>query len=266
MNKTIFILLSLLNISFLTAQEESWENYMTNLEKGPASISVRMDLSNNAPDASYKYILMTGFFYDEISDDGLPGQANFDEIYTLTDSLDIRLNRRASSKYVGSLNYNFQRIQYYYLSDYEGINEELKSFYKEFFPKKEPYIEIKEDPNWSYYLEFLYPKERAIDNMNDLNMIKLLESAGDKLTSPREVKHRIAFFSDSEKQAFLSEMKTEGFNEKLDPNAATDYFPIVLVKDHAVDANTLRGITAKLRSVAKKHNGQYESWETFVVN
>lgn len=266
MNKFLFFLLVLIQFSLLTAQEESWESYMTNLEKGPANISVRMDLSAHAPEANFSYVLMTGFFYDEISTDGLPAQGNFKEIYTLTDSLDLRLNRLAETKYVGSLNYNFQRIQYYYISSYEGVHDLLKEFYKEFYPNKEPYIEIKEDENWAYYFEFLYPKDRAIDNMNDQNMIKLLQDAGDNLTSPREVKHRIAFFTDAEKQAFLSELKAEGFSEKVDPNAATDYFPLVLIKDHAVDMNTIRSITTRLRAAAKSHNGQYESWETFIVN
>ena len=266
MNKSLLTLFALLICSLIFAQEETWENYMTNLEKGPASVSVRMDLSETAPIERYSYILMTGFVYDKLSKDGLPAQGNFDEIYTLTDSLDVRLNRFSTTKYVGSLNYNYQRIQYYYLSDFEGVQDLLNGFYKEFFPGKEPYIEIKEDPNWAYYLEFLYPKDRTMDDMNDTNMIKILKNAGDNLTSPREVKHRIAFFTDAEKQAFLSELLPEGFSEQADPNTATDYFPLVLVKDHAVDANTIREIAGRLRSVAKKHNGQYESWETFVVN
>lgn len=258
--------MAIINFTFLSAQEESWENYMANLEKGPANVSVRMDLSENAPDANFSYVLMTGFFYDELSTDGLPAQGNFKEIYALTDSLDLRLNRLAETKYVGSLNYNFQRIQYYYLSDFEGVHDLLKAFYKEFYPNKEPYIEIKKDASWAYYFEFLYPKERNMDNMNDQNMVKLLKDAGDNLTSPREVIHKIAFFSDAEKKAFLTELQSEGFSEKVDPNAATDYFPLVLIKDHAVDMNTIRSITARLRSVAKSHNGQYESWETFIVN
>lgn len=190
MNKIIvlFLLTSLVTgkISGQSSQEH-WDGYMASYENGiPGSTTVRMDLIDNAPIGDFEHVVITGIAYETSREDGFPEGETFALLHKIGDELTELIKQETSALLVGSFTHNKERLEYYYIKKPNGLKEKLDKFYRTKYPNNKYYTNIKEDKNWSYYNDFLYPTEETRNYMGDQSVIRRLEEAGDKLTKKGE--------------------------------------------------------------------------------
>lgn len=262
------IIIWLIPSTYLHSQTENWDVYMATYEKGPGSTLLNMSLKTVAPIKDFYYILITGVTFPKCNADGLPMPEQFPTLYAISDSVQSILSRNYTFLLAGTFTYQCQRLDYYYLKDTTGTRELLNNLYSNKFKDYNPYINLKEDKSWDSYLTFLYPSEEILEYMGDQKVVLSLQNAGDKLEKPRQVDHWIYFNSESDLRCFLSFVKKNGFkietNEKVTGSTQIKY-KLQISRVDSVSLNAISAITLSLRVEAKKCNGDYDGWETFVI-
>ncbi|GAA3594636.1 DUF695 domain-containing protein [Flavivirga amylovorans] len=249
-------------------QKEHWESYIASYEGGkPGSTTVRMDLVNSVPLSGFNYVLVTGITYESKREDGFPkGDETFNLLHKIGNQLETVLNKSVENILVGSFMHNFERLEYFYLKSDKGIKEKIEQFYKTNYPNKKRYLNIKEDKNWEYYTQFLYPNEETINYMEDQKVLEALKNAGDNLTKARRIDHWTYFSDEASLELFKNEVVRQGFKIESSGKIEDENMPYRL-RFHRVDnvdIDSIYPVTASLRKMAIKYKGDYDGWETSV--
>ena len=145
-------------------KEELWWTYLADYDGRPGSTVVNMALKGSAPNASMPTALVTGVSYESLDkNSGLPDAGELDLLNQLAEKrLPIIKTKSKCVVHVGTFTSDHKRYDYYYLAEPDGLEDALRQFYHAECPKREPYVNIKEDPQWDRYLSFLYPNSQTI--------------------------------------------------------------------------------------------------------
>ena len=268
-SKLVFgnLILTLVFPFCLMAQEEGWDVYMAQYEKGPGSTVINMALRQVAPVKNLPYILVTGVKFKDCGNDGFPSKAEFNTLYKISDSVKTIIEHHITNKLAGTFTYQCERLDYYYISDTAGIRQKLTGLYTKRFKEYEPYISIKQDMDWKAYLDFLYPTEDIYESMTNQKVVLKLQQAGDKLEKERQVDHWIYFTTENDQNCFISyatsnKFKIESKGQTKDPKRP---FKLQISRIDKADLSSISKITLELRKQAERCKGDYDGWETFVI-
>ncbi|MFK7775849.1 MAG: DUF695 domain-containing protein [Saprospiraceae bacterium] len=262
----LLLLFFLFAPSFLFSQdEEDWDVYLATYDEGPGATTVRMDLINVAPLKGYPFIIIAGVKY-EPDEHGFPLKP-MDDLHLIEDSLTSALSTKEAIL-AGAFTHQGERLSYFYVKDTFEIRSLLEKKYLSDFPNiKYPPLRIEDDKEWGAYLTFLYPNEDIQNYMGDQAVLEHLESVGDDMTTPRQLDHWVYFATEADGKEFIKEIKTEGFQvvgiNKLDEGELP--FQLQFKKESNIDLDSVYELTTHLRLLAKKYNGDYDGWETFIV-
>ena len=143
--------------------ESIWWTYLADYDGSPGSIFLDMSLKSSAPMSGYPKLIVTGVSYPSRSDSsGLPDVAQLDTLNTISDKRLALIEQKCNAVYVGSFTHKGERLDYIYVADPDGIEDALRNFYSTECPTRKPYINVKDDPRWQAYSDFLYPNARTI--------------------------------------------------------------------------------------------------------
>jgi len=267
MSKIVSAWLLLFLPSLLQAQEENWDVYMAEYGKKPGSITLNMALKKTAPLKNLPYVLITGVSFRNCDDDGMPTKREFANLYKVADSVKAVVDSLVKNTLAGTFTHLCQRLDYYYVADTANLREQLTQLYKERFPLYMPSIAIKEDKAWAAYLDFLYPNEESYEFMQNQKMVMALQKGGDKLLKKRPVDHWLYFKNEVDRNCFISYATKQGYKVVAKEKVAFPKTPfkLHLSRTDRVDAASISKITIEMKKQAKKCNGEYDGWETFVV-
>ena len=265
--KYIIVVIGLLLINQLQAQEENWQNYIATFENKPGSVIVNMQLKEVAPIKKLPIVLVVGVTYSNCSEDGFPEKNAFDQLYQIADSIQSWLPLKAAATLVGSFTHNCQRLDYYYITDSSNIRKTLLTKLEKIYPEFPPYLNIKLDASWTYYLDFLYPNEYYEEFIKNQQVVLQLMKSGDSLTKERIVEHWIYFSTEKDRTCFLEQIKSDGFtiDEKRNRSDLTQSYQLKISRKDSVDPYKITTLTLELRKKAATCKGDYDGWETIVV-
>lgn len=249
------------------AQEEGWDVYMAQYDKGPGTTILNMKLKELAPFKGMPFLLVTGVKFKNCSNDGLPEADEFDKLYYVSDEVQKIVKKLVKFNFVGTFTYQCERLDYYYVSDTAPLRPELMKLYAAKFSSYQPYVNVKHDKNWDAYLNFLYPSAETMEYMRNNKVLMSLQNAGDKLEKPRQVDHWIYFASEADRKCFIAYCEKNKYNIEA-TQTLTDVdmpFQLNISRIDKVDMESITAITIELRKEAGKCKGRYDGWETFVV-
>ncbi|CAN5677916.1 DUF695 domain-containing protein [soil metagenome] len=252
-------------ISF--SQDDNWDVYMAQYEKGVGSTVINMSLKVKAPMKKFPFLLSTGVKLNKCSTDGLPVKEEFENLYKISDRIKFIIDSISKNYACGTFSYQCERKDYYYITDTIGIRKIIEFAYQVEFPDYKYLINIKNDANWEAYLTFLYPNEETFEYMTNDKVIRNLTKEGDDLSQPRQVDHWAYFKTEEERDQFSSFALKEKFkieNKTTVDNSILKY-GLQFSRIDNVQINNISKITINLRQEAKRLNGQYDGWETFVI-
>jgi len=245
----------------------NWDVYMAMYEKGAGSTSVSMGLVRDAAKNELPFILITGATFTNCTNDGFPNKDEFNRLYELSDNVQAVVSKLTRMELVGTFTYQCERRDYIYVSDTTKIRSKLIELYKTKFSNYKYYINIRLDKNWEAYLKFLYPNEETKEYMSNQKVIEQLKASGDNLTKARQVDHWLYFSSINDRDLFEKSIISTGFKienkEKVD-NSDKPY-KLHISRTDKVDTESINLITLDLKRKAKRMNGDYDGWETFIV-
>lgn len=251
----------------MSAQQENWDVYMAQYEQKPGSIVLDMGLKQVAPIKSLPFVVITGVSFRSCDSIGMPTKREFTNLYKIADSVKNLIDRLSTNKLVGSFTYLCQRLDYFYVSDTTGIQQQLLNLYKIKFASYIPYINIREEKDWKSYLSFLYPNDATLEFMQNQKVVTALLKGGDKLTIARPVDHWLYFKSEMDRNCFITYATQKKF-KIAGKEKTTDIkmpYKLHLLRTDKVDVASISKVTVELRKQAKKCNGEYDGWETIVI-
>lgn len=268
MSKNFLVAIFILFPFLLMAQQENWDVYMAQYENKPGSILLNLSLKSIAPIKTLQFVVISGVSFRNCDSIGMPDKRELTNLYRISDSVQAIVNSSVKNNLVGSFTYLCQRLDYFYVNDTTGLRQKLTTLYKTKFPLYIPYINIKEDKNWTTYLNFLYPNEATMEFMQNQKVISALQKGGDKLVKARPVDHWLYFKTEADRNCFITYATKQQFKivaEEKTANLIKAPFKLHLSRTDKVDAASISRITLELKKQANQCNGEYDGWETFVV-
>ncbi len=148
-----------------TMKTELWWSYLADYDGLPGSTLVNLALKARAPMHDHSTLLVTGVRYESPPNrSGLPDAAELESLDRLSDKRRTLVTGRSTAVFVGSFTHKNERLDYFYVADAAVLETALRDFYKAECPGRRPYINIKSDPRWEAYLDFLYPNAQTIEH------------------------------------------------------------------------------------------------------
>jgi len=159
-----YLILALLVISTgtVTAQTDSWWTYIADYDGLPGSVRLDMGVYPSTPDENYPIVVITGVQYEKHLD-GLPQAKDLVGLNEVQERLVGVFEGEFEAIYVGTFTHNGEQLHYIYVSAKAEVRDSLEAFYKANCPELEFYINIKPDPSWKAYRNFLYPNKETME-------------------------------------------------------------------------------------------------------
>ena len=121
------------------------------------------------------------------------------------------------------------------------------------------------EPEWTTYLEFLYPSKREHQSMLTLRQFEALEEQGDQHETPRPVDHTLDFPSTESREEVVDVAINRGF-EVARTHDKEGRFGVTLRRSDPVTYTHLNQVVLELFDLAANHEGDYEGWHSPVTS
>ena len=267
MKRSISIIGALVLLTCANAQDDYWDVYVAQYEKGPGSVLINMSLKGSAPNRNLPFIVAAGVKFRNCDEKGFPLSSGFETLYKASDSTAAIINSMTTNIHAGTFTYQCERSDYFYVADTSGLREKIIGMITKYFDGYVPVITIRIDKDWSAYLDFLYPNEETMEYMSNEKVLLALQKAGDKLEIERQVDHWVYFKSDADRNCFIQYATQNKF--KIESKDKEDKlqlpYKLRISRTDKVDVVSITNLTLELKKEAKKCHGEYDGWETFVV-
>ena len=250
----------LTNIFQTFSQEESWETYIAQKEKGYKAVTVNMELNFSRP--YYKNLLIVGTQTSKCLKNGYPKEEGLEQLYTFSDSIANIVNKHTKNKLAGIITYQCAGFDVFYVKDTLGLRSNITSFIKKNYAKSKNYMVIEPDKRWAYYQDSLFPKQLSNDFFINQELLSHLFYQGDDFTKPQKIEHWLYFKREKRRQKFIN--KIQALNFKVDSLSVKkgDYRPyeIKISREDKLDPNSIAILTAMLKNLSSSMYGVYDGW------
>ncbi len=247
--------------------QEYWEIYMKNIDGHIASVLFNAGISIEIEDIKYSYpmIAFVKVKLKEPNKRGLLSSGEEAEIFYLEDKLEASLIKFRIGKYVGRVISNGYVTFLYYLQFTYNWDDFL-----EFALNEHQSYEItsgyKDDNEWNYYKNLLYPTPTEWQIIQNHKVCDALKSKGDDLSTPRAIEHKIFFTSqNSQKDELIQQLKQNGFKIQKEIKNSEEYEGILFYRKDKPFYTDIDDITLFLIDLSESYNASYDGWETSVV-
>lgn len=249
---------------------EKWDFYMCNVNGKLSSIFVDLGIHSMAPDRSKPWLAWIWVYMKCPRGDGLT-ETNERERNALDDLESVLIEKLPDlldGTVVGRITTDGHKEFYYYVSAPGKAEATIAKFMKA-FPDFGFDSETREDPEWTQFLDLLYPTEEQLQMIQNRWVVEVLERDGDKVTEPREVAHWIYFRTEKDRKDFEESVTPIGFRvvEEYEPRESDEQFPygLQVIRSDRVDQDSIDDVTLELFRFSKLFNGNYDGWETSVI-
>jgi len=259
-NYILLFIALLANIFQSFSQEESWETYIAQKEKGFMAVTVNMELKYSRP--YYKNLLVVGTQTSKCQKNGYPEEEGLEKLYTFSDSIASIISKRTKNKLAGIITYQCAGFDVFYVKDTVGLRSNINTFINNNYANSKNYLVIEPDKKWAYYQDSLFPKQLSNDFFINHELLSHLFYEGNDFTKPHKIEHWIYFKREKRRQKFIN--KIQALNFKVDSLSYKkgDYTPYEL-KISRVDKlhpTSIAVLTAMLKNLSRSMYGTYDGW------
>jgi hypothetical protein len=245
----------------------SWDLYLLEIRGEMSMITLNMELYPHTPAPNLPNIMIVSQEFPNCVKGEFPDTESLDAFSEAFTQMLEGIGAETEGEWVGSLVYHCSKFEYLYVRDTIGLRERWQAGLQQLGSAPPLALELKADPEWGYYREFLYPNEYYRESMANQKVLLTLLESGDDLSKPRKVEHWLYFPNKKEMSECLKVLAKEGYQEERSQKLKVEELPFELVvsRTDPVDLATMNGITLSLRKMATESKGRYDGWETFVV-
>lgn len=251
----------------LHAQQEEWDTYMSKIGAKPASILVDMGAYAAAPMKLYSYVVITGPRAKKCDGNGLPSAGEIDSLERVLGATSGMLSGATAKKLVGTLTYNCERVNYYYVQDTTAVRRALNRMYENYLTDYTYSLKIKYDPQWEVYRNFLYPDSSVKFWMATNRIVNKLITYDGDFTQARKLTYTFMFQSASNCSAFVDSVRAHNYvagTMRLKKDVANVY-EINVSRYNSLRMDSIHANLAELRLLSEPLNGYFNMLDSEVV-
>jgi hypothetical protein len=232
-------------------------------DRGTTSlVGINLAWSERALDRSRPLCTLVRIAFRDPGDDAMGSSGERDEIARVENALAARVDREVDAAHVLSVRGD-GAIQFWAYSS-AAAQHAVHAAARDLFKNWDVKVTSKPDSAWDVYTNLL-PDAQTMREIADLQLVDLLESKGDALTTPRPVEHFVFFPSRAAAERFGREARAYGFEVALDDGETTRPAVAVVTREDPVDFESIHEVTTLLSELADAQGGEYDGWETRVV-
>ena len=245
---------------------EDWCSYFCKVNDVLASIFLNLELRKAAPDRNKPNLLWVWVYVKSPREDGLSSRSEFKMLCAIEDQLTKIMTHKFDAVFCGRITTDGRREFYYYAPR----SEQLEAAVEDTINQSRGYefdCGWKPDPNWTQYIEVLYPSEEDRQRIQNRKVLDVLEQKGETLQRPRDVWHWI-YFRETDREEFRAAVTALQYRVESSPGHNNSEFPngICIVRFQSVKPSELDDAVIELFRLAKKHCGDYDGWETQAIS
>jgi hypothetical protein len=241
---------------------DHWDGYFTHIENKPSFVRLDMGINEEVPIINASKLAILKLETKSLFSKKL----NFKQLNLLEDEIDNAITK--SDYFVGAITEATARRMYIYTKEEEVLHNNLIRIIRN-HKRIRHELTFVEDTDWKFYKDTLYPNIIEIQWIRDSNVVEQLKGLGDLHHIPREVNHWVYFNDEKKREQFKNVVSQEGFNvvdERILENDSQNPYQLTLLNISAVDLNSINIITTALLKRAIEYDGDYDGWETKVIN
>ncbi|MBP1989165.1 DUF695 domain-containing protein [Paenibacillus eucommiae] len=244
---------------------EDWNLFERNSGTEPMMIFMNTDLKEKAPIQGLSRLVSVIFnMYSLWDSAGSSSKRAQDLFYTLEDKLMQRMQESEQAIYVGRISVQNKMELYFYAAESEEWESKAAQIMAD-FPSFRYYSSIRQDEDWSFYLQEMYPTALEEQWMRNAKISYALNRHGDKAEIVREVEHWLHFASKISMDEVKGKAGLLGYmimQAELDASRPVNPYVLQLRKKHALDLATVNIVTKELFTLAAEAGGTYDGWGT----
>jgi uncharacterized protein (TIGR01619 family) len=247
---------------------DEWTSYFANINGQVVSILVNLGVYEAAPDPQRPWLLWAAIRHRRATEEGLPDQEEMEALSQIEDGIIQLVEQRTGATMAGRIMGAGRNVLYFYAAGAEGFEEAVGEAQAEDLG----YVcecGAGEDPEWSHYLNVLYPDAVAMQQAHNMQVVMELEKHGDCLDKPRPVSHWLYFPTSEARSQFAAEAARNGFTVTDQADSAKHSpespFGITVERTDAVQLDAITAVTMELCRLAEQYGGDYDGWETSLV-
>ncbi len=245
--------------------QEQWVDYV--VERDSNMMTVSLDLKYFVQKPSYKNLVIVGTRFNPCMNNGFPLPESLDYIYAFSDSTAAMIGQKTKNELVGIMTYKCLAFDVYYVKDTIGIRDGIEALAKGSFSENSTYLTIRNDRNWQYYFEYLFPAGMSEGFLMDQKYLYELVLQGDDLQGLRKVRHWFYFKKLKQRQrlgARLESMKfsVDSINYFRDRNLP---YELQVSRMDSIMPPKISQLTSLLSVLSEIYGGYYDGWGTELI-
>lgn len=250
----------------MSGHREHWDSYMCLVEDRATSMFLDLGYGEDAPIAGKPWLIRVKLRCHAAQENGMATADELSALQDLEEKVLAFTDTRKGVTYVGSITNGAAREIVYYAGKKDAIREDDLGMAPA-DRRADTFVEATDDPDWEYYLEFMFPSPQEFRRIMDNGVLRNLERDGDVATTPRRVDHWIHFEERETRDHFAAWAKKEGYQiESLfEPDGERDAIGVQIHHVTDVTPRTIHGVIASIVNAAEQMGGEYDGWETFVM-
>jgi uncharacterized protein (TIGR01619 family) len=137
---------------------------------------------------------------------------------------------------------------------------------RELFGERRTYADVRPDPDWGYYRDFLLPDDERRQWMDDRRLTDVLRDHGDALVIPRRVDHWAHFETADARDRFIAAARDAGFSLERAAHLEREELPYgaQVYREDPVELEHIHAVVMELFDLATAEAGDYDGWECAV--
>ena len=246
---------------------DDWDFYLCLVDSNPASIFLDLGVAQEAPDKRYPIMAHVRLYMRYPREDGLSSSAEFETLTSIEDVLVRQLISEEAATFVGRNTSDGCRDFYFYCRSEVGWEARVEDAMAAFSDYKFD-SGTRPDSDWRTYFDFLFPRDRDLQSIQNRRVCETLRRNGDSLITAREIDHWAYFNTEDARERFIESVAKLGFavRSRLDSGQADDRrYGVQIFRTDAPDFSTIDQITWPLFEAAAEVGGEYEGWASVVV-
>lgn len=241
---------------------DRWDFYPCDIDDVPASILLNFKFVDDAPPVIATTLYRMRIQMLEPGDHGMGTAAEHDAMSALEEQLEARVGE-AQLWYVARIRSGgIWELVFYGPPERNAALQGMRETIRD----RRTYLDVRPDPDWGYYREFLLPDDERSQWMADRQLVDLLSDRGDALTTARPVEHLLYFETTKLRDRFAVAAVRHGFTVSETHEADGERpFAVLVTREDAVELGHIHDVVMQLVELAAPHGGEYDGWETPLV-
>jgi uncharacterized protein (TIGR01619 family) len=245
---------------------DDWVSYFCKVNDKLASIFVNLGLRQNVPDRARPHLLYVWIYFKQPRPDGLSSQEEFQTLRSLEDSLLVAVEQKCGGIMPGRITTSGRREFYFYApeaSTFQAALDEGLASYSNY----RYWSGHKDDPDWSQYLQVLFPNPMQRQKIENRKVLDVLEGHGDSLLAERDVMHWAYFKNTDDRESFKQAALRLGYSIDEESISERDRsYSLRFKKKQSVTPDEIDHSVLELFQLAEGFNGKYDGWESEVIS